>query len=145
MRIAQARSGTAQNDMKGDFCMASKFNIFQAKNGEYTFNLKAGNGEIVLTASETYPDITACEAGIASVKSIAASHVEDQTKEEALEVPKYELYKDAGEEFRFRLKAANGQIVGKSESYRAKASAMKTILSISRNAPDAAVVVKEVQ
>ena len=129
--------------MKGDFCMAGKFNIFKAKNGEYTFNLKAANGEVILTASETYPDLKTCENGVNSVKKNALSHVEDQTKEEKLTHPKFELYKDKAEEFRFRLKAANGQIIGRSEGYKAKASAKKGIASIGRNAADAPVVVRE--
>ena len=48
--------------------MAGKFVITTAKNGEFTFNLKASNGEVILTASETYTSQSACENGIASVK-----------------------------------------------------------------------------
>ena len=123
--------------------MAGKFVIITAKNGEFTFNLKASNGEVVLTASETYTTQSACENGIASVKKNAASLIEDQTRDEKLANPKYELYKDKAGEFRFRLKAANGQNIGKSEGYKAKASAKKGIASIMKNAPDAPVVVAE--
>ena len=123
--------------------MAGKFVITTTKNGEFTFNLKASNGEIVLTASETYTTMDACENGIASVKKNSGVHIEDQTREEKQTNPKYELYKDKAGEFRFRLKAANGEIIGKSESYKAKASAKKGIASIGKNAPDAAIVVVE--
>ena len=123
--------------------MAGKFVIITAKNGEYTFNLKASNGEIVLAASETYTTMAACEKGVASVKKNAGVHIEDQTREEKQTNPKYELYKDKAGEFRFRLKAANGEIIGKSEGYKAKASAKKGIASIAKNAPDAAIVVIE--
>ena len=51
--------------------MAGKFVITTAKNGEFTFNLKASNGEVILTASETYTTQSACENGIASVKKNA--------------------------------------------------------------------------
>ena len=121
--------------------MAGKFVIITAKNGEFTFNLKASNGEVVLTASETYPSQSACENGIESVKKNASAPIEDQTRDEKQGFPKYELYKDKGGEFRFRLKAGNGQIIGKSESYKAKASAKKGIASIVKNAPDAPTVV----
>ena len=121
--------------------MAGKFVISTTKNGEFTFNLKASNGEIVLAASETYTTQSACENGIASVKKNADALIEDQTRDEKQNNPKYELYKDKGGEFRFRLKAANGQIVGKSEAYKAKASAKKGIASIMKNAPDAPIVV----
>ena len=123
--------------------MAGKFVITTAKNGEYTFNLKASNGEVVLTASETYPNMGACENGIASVKKNCGVHIEDQTREEKQTNPKYELYKDKAGDFRFRLKAANGQNIGKSEGYKAKASAKKGIASIAKNAPDAPIIVVE--
>lgn len=121
--------------------MAGKFVITTAINGEFTFNLKASNGEVILTASETYTTQSACENGIASVKKNANAPVEDQTRDEKLSHPKFELYKDNGGEFRFRLKAANGQNIGKSEGYKAKASAKKGIASIVKNAPDAPIVV----
>ena len=121
--------------------MAGKFIITKAKNGEYTFNLKASNGEVVLTASETYTSMAACENGVNSVKKNALSPVEDQTRNESAKHPKYELYQDKAGEFRFRLKAANGENIGKSEGYKAKASAKKGIASIGKNAPEAAVVV----
>ena len=123
--------------------MAGKFIITKAKNGEYTFNLKASNGEVILTASETYTTLTACENGVASVKKNALSQIEDQTRNESAKHPKYELYQDKAGEFRFRLKAANGEIIGKSEGYKAKASAKKGIASIAKNAPDAPIVVIE--
>lgn len=123
--------------------MAGKFVVITAKNGEFTFNLKASNGEVILAASETYTTKNACENGIASVKKNSGVHIEDQTRGEKLTNPKYELYKDKAGEFRFRLKAANGEIIGKSEGYKAKASARKGIASIAKNAPDAPVVVIE--
>ncbi|MBQ3423926.1 MAG: YegP family protein [Clostridia bacterium] len=121
--------------------MAGKFVIITAKNGEFTFSLKASNGEIVLAASETYPTMKACENGIESVKKNAGVQIEDQTRGEEAKHPKYELYKDKAGEFRFRLKAANGEIIGKSEGYKAKASAKKGIASIAKNAPGAITVV----
>ena len=121
--------------------MAGKFIITKAKNGEYTFNLKASNGEVILTASETYTSMAACENGVNSVKKNALPPVEDQTRNESAKHPKYELYQDKAGEFRFRLKAANGENIGKSEGYKAKASAKKGIASIGKNAPEAAVVV----
>ena len=123
--------------------MAGKFVITTAKNGEYTFNLKASNGEIILAASESYTSMSACEGGIASVKKNALAPIEDQTREESEKNPKYELYQDKAGEFRFRLKAGNGEIIGKSEGYKAKASAKKGIASIGKNAPEAAVIVVE--
>ena len=85
--------------------------------------------------------MSACENGIASVKKNCGANIEDQIRGETQKHPKYELYKDKAGEFRFRLKAANGEIIGKSEGYKAKASAKKGIASIAKNAPDAPIVV----
>ena len=125
--------------------MAGKFIITTTKNGEFTFNLKAGNGEIILTASETYTTMGACENGINSVKKNALAAIEDQTREESVSNPKFELYQDKSGEFRFRLKAGNGENIGKSEGYKAKASAKKGIASIGKNAPEAPVVVVDAE
>ena len=118
-----------------------KFVISKTKGGEFTFNLKAGNGEVILTASESYTGMSACKGGIASVQKNALAHVEDQTVEgfEKLTHPKFEVYKDKAGEFRFRLKAKNGENIGKSEGYKRKDSCMKGIASVGKNAPDAKI------
>ncbi len=125
--------------------MAAKFEIKKAKNGQFVFSLYATNGQVIATGGETYGSLDACKGGVESVRKNCASHVEDQTAagSEALTHPKYELYKDKGGEFRFRLKASNGEIIAVSEGYKAKASAKNGIASIGRNAPEAPVVVAE--
>jgi uncharacterized protein len=50
---------------------------------------------------------------------------------------KFELYKDASGDFRFRLKAGNGQVVAVGEAYESKAAALNGIESVRNNAPDA--------
>ncbi len=118
-----------------------KFVISEAKNG-VKFNLKAGNGEIIAT-SEVYASKDACENGIASVKKNAPiAPVEDQTVEGYTEEkhPKFEMYQDKAGEFRFRLKAGNGQIIATGEGYKAKAGCLNGIESIKKNAPDADIV-----
>lgn len=118
-----------------------KFVISQVKTG-IKFNLKAGNGEIIAT-SEVYNSMASCKNGIESVKKNAiAANLEDQTVEGYKEEknPKFEVYKDKAGEFRFRLKATNGQIIATGEGYKAKAGVMNGIESIKKNAPDAEVV-----
>ena len=121
-----------------------KFVIKPAKNG-FMFNLKAGNGEIIAT-SEVYTTMDACKNGVASVqKNAPIAAIEDQTKAdfETQKNPKFEVYADKRGEFRFRLKAANGQIIAVGEGYKAKASCKNGIKSIIKNAPEAAIVVEE--
>ena len=117
-----------------------KFVVKATKTG-FVFNLKAGNGEVIAT-SEVYTTEAACMKGVESVrKNAAEAKLEDQTVAEVATVtnPKFELYTDKAGEFRFRLKARNGEIIAVSEGYKAKASCLNGIDSVRRNAPDAAV------
>ena len=119
-----------------------KFTVKETKNGGFRFNLKAGNGEVIAT-SETYNTESACMNGIESVrKNAVEAKLEDQTVADFAPVtnPKFEVYKDKAGEFRFRLKARNGEIILTGESYKAKASCLNGIDSIRRNAPDSPVV-----
>ena len=117
-----------------------KFVVKATKIG-FVFNLKAGNGEVIAT-SEVYTTEAACMKGVESVRKNAAdAKLEDQTVAEVAAVtnPKFELYTDKAGEFRFRLKARNGEIIAVSEGYKAKASCLNGIDSVRRNAPSAAV------
>lgn len=118
-----------------------KFVIKEAKGG-LRFNLKAGNGEII-GVSQVYTTEDTCLNGIASVKKNSVeAKLEDQTVADFAPVtnPKFEVYKDKAGEFRYRLKARNGEIVLSGEGYKAKASCLNGIDSIRRNAPDAPIV-----
>ena len=124
--------------------MASRFEIKQTKSGGFRFNLIATNGQVIAT-SEVYSSLDGCKNGVESVRKNCAAHVEDQTKEgfETLTHPKYEVYKDKIGEFRFRLKATNGQIIATGEGYKAMAGCKNGIESIRKNAVDAKIVVVE--
>ena len=122
-----------------------KFVIKPAKSGGYVFNLKAGNGEIIAN-SEVYNSLDACKNGVQSVKTNApAAALEDQTVEgfTTEKNPKFEMYTDKAGEFRFRLKAKNGQIIATGEGYKAKSGCKNGIESIRKNAPDADVFIEE--
>ena len=118
-----------------------KFVVKNTKSG-VKFNLKATNGEIIAT-SEVYTTEAACKKGIASVqKNAPIAAIENQTVEGyAVEKhPKFEVYTDKAGEFRFHLKATNGQIIAVGEGYKKLASCLNGIDSIKRNAPDAPIV-----
>ena len=118
-----------------------KFVIKETKTG-YVFNLKAGNGEVI-AVSEVYSTEAACLKGVESVRRNAVeAKLEDQTVEnfEKVTNPKFEIYNDKAGEFRFRLKARNGEIIATGESYKAKPSCLSGIESIRRNAPEAEIV-----
>lgn len=112
-----------------------KYVIKQGKTGPY-FVLKAANGEII-GRSEVYSSEAAAKSGVESVKKNAAvAQIEDQTVEGWKNVanPVFELYKDKAGEFRFRLRARNGEPILASEGYSAKASATGGIESVRKNA-----------
>ncbi|MBQ3162857.1 MAG: YegP family protein [Oscillospiraceae bacterium] len=122
-----------------------KFVIKATKTG-FTFSLKAGNGEIIATGGEVYSSLDSCKNGCASVaKNAPIAAIEDQTVEgfATEKNPKFEIYKDKAGEFRFRLKASNGQIIAASEGYVKKDSCKNGIESVKKNAADAPVVEPE--
>lgn len=107
--------------------MSAKFEIKKSKNAKFLFNLKAGNGEVILT-SEMYEAKTSAQTGIESVKTNASNDQRYERKASA-----------KGEPF-FVLKAANGQVIGQSEMY-SSASAMESgIASVKKNAVAATIV-----
>ena len=117
----------------------AKFVVKETATG-FTFALKASNGETIAT-SEVYSTKAACLNGIESVKTCCVGEVEDQTVEavEAKKCPKFELYADKAGEFRFRLKAKNGEVIASSEGYKSKAGCENGIESVKKNAPEAEV------
>ena len=122
-----------------------KFVIKTTKSGGYKFDLKAGNGETIAT-SEIYNALTSCKNGIESVrKNSAKAGVEEETVEgfEKVKHPKFEIYTDKSGEFRFRLKATNGEIIAVSEGYKALTSCKNGIESVKKNAPEAEVKMEE--
>ena len=118
--------------------------LIKTTNSGVKFDLKATNGQVIAT-SQVYSSVAACKKGIASVsKNAAAAAVEDQTVEGyAVEKhPKFEIYTDKAGEFRFRLKAANGQIVATGEGYTTHANCVKGVESVKKNSIDAEIVLE---
>ena len=104
-----------------------KFVITVRKNGEFQFNLKATNGQIILT-SEGYTTKTACLNGVESVKKNAPIAERFEVKEAKNGKPY------------FNLKASNGQVIGASQRYASERTMKAGIASVMKNAPDAPVV-----
>ena len=131
--------------LKGVEKIMGKFIIKATKTG-FTFSLKAGNGEVIVTGGEVYNTLASVKNGIASVaKNAPEANLEDQTVEgfQTVNNPKFEIYKDKSGEFRFRLKAKNGEIIAASEGYVKKDSCKKGIASVRKNAVDAHVIEPE--
>ena len=116
--------------------------VIRTVNTGFKFDLKATNGQVILT-SEVYTTKAACQNGVQSImKNAPAANVEDQTVagSETMTHPKSELYQDKAGEYRFRLKARNGEIIGVSEGYTTKANCVNGVESVKKNAADAEIV-----
>jgi uncharacterized protein YegP (UPF0339 family) len=110
----------------GECVIAGKFVITKGKDGKYYFNLKAGNGEVVLT-SQGYKAKADCMNGIESVKKNSQS-------EGRFEVKKSNDGKDY-----FVLTATNGQTIGKSQMYKSESGCGNGMKSVTSSASDASV------
>ncbi|MCO4292596.1 YegP family protein [Solitalea sp. MAHUQ-68] len=104
-----------------------KFVTKKGNDGQYYFNLKADNGQIILS-SEGYSSSSARENGIESVKTNAPNG------------DHYDRKTSSNGKYYFNLKAVNGQIIGKSELYESSSSRDNGIESVKKNAPDATIV-----
>ena len=103
-----------------------KFEIKTDKSGQFRFNLKAGNGQVILS-SEAYTTKTSCENGIESVRK----NCQDDNRFERKTAKNGSPY--------FNLKAANGQVIGSSEMYSSTSAMENGIASVKKNAPDGGV------
>ena len=101
-----------------------KFVISKRTNGEFQFNLKADNGQVILT-SEGYSAKAGCENGISSVKT----NSQDDSK--------FDRKTSSNGKPNFNLKATNGQIIGTSEMYESTSGRDNGIESVKNNAPSA--------
>ena len=124
--------------------MASKFLIKETNTG-FNFLLVATNGQPV-GHSQVYKSLKSALGGVESIKNIAPeADVEDQTKEgfEEKKNPKFVIYFDKAEDFRFRLQAANGQPVLASEGYKSLTAVKNGIESVRKNSQVAETVLPE--
>lgn len=106
-----------------------KFEVYADKAGEFRWRLKAANGETLATGGQGYKAKADARHGVGLVQKSAA---DDKMT--------YEVYEDAKKEQRWRLKAANGQVVAaSSEGYKAKADAEKAVALVKAGAAKAEV------
>lgn len=104
--------------------MAGKFVVDKRSNGEFQFNLKAGNGLVILT-SEGYAAKASCLNGVDSVRKNSQDDARYERKTAS-----------NGKPF-FNLTATNGQVIGSSQMYADEAGRDNGIASVKSNAPDA--------
>jgi len=103
-----------------------KFEIKKDKAGKLRFNLKASNGQVILS-SEAYNSKSACDNGIESVRKNSQTDTMFEKKKAKNGSPY------------FNLKASNGQVIGASEMYSSTSAMENGISSVKKNAPKASI------
>jgi uncharacterized protein YegP (UPF0339 family) len=89
---------------------STHFDVFRGIDGKYYFHLKANNGQIILQ-SQAY---TARASATAGANSVAVN---------GIIAARYQVLAAADGSFFFRLRAANGQLIGRGQLYTTQASA----------------------
>lgn len=102
------------------------YELKQGASGKFSFNLKAGNHEVILV-SQTYDSKSGAEGGIESVRK----HGPDAKN--------YEKKTSSSNQAYFVLKASNGQVIGTSEMYSSEAARDNGIASVQTNSPSTTV------
>lgn len=107
--------------------MNGYFTKFKDGAGQYRFNLKSGNHEIILKGSEGYSSSQSCDTGIASVR--VNSPIDER----------YDRKTAVNGEYYFNLKARNGEVIGVSETYKTRQGRDEGIEDVKRIVPTASV------
>jgi len=106
--------------------MAAKYEVKKASDGQYFFNLKAGNGEIILT-SERYKAKASATNGIESVRKNAPIDA------------RYDRRVSSNNKPYFVLRAGNNEVIGQSELYSSAAAMENGITAVKAAAPTTTV------
>jgi uncharacterized protein YegP (UPF0339 family) len=106
--------------------MPGTYELLKNDKGDFRFNLRAGNNQIILS-SEDYPTKAGAEGGINSVKRNSGLEERYERK----------VAKDSSPYF--TMKAANGEIIGKSEMYSSDSARDNGIASVKVNGPTAPI------
>jgi uncharacterized protein YegP (UPF0339 family) len=108
------------------------FVLYQDAGGDFRFRLRAPNNEII-AVGEGYQSRTSCVNGIKTVKRYCAADIEDQTADvPAIPNPKFQIYRDAADKYRFRLRALNNEIILTGEAYESKQGCQNGIQAVKR-------------
>ncbi len=131
--VAKAGAENGIESVKTNGVDLANYDLLEAVNGEWYFNLIAQNYEIIGT-SETYVSKSNAERGMETVRNL----IVQQLRIEAAETggAEFQVFVGADDQYYFRLRAANGEIVLQSEGYVAKASALNGIESVRNNGQD---------
>jgi uncharacterized protein YegP (UPF0339 family) len=109
-----------------------RYEIYKDVAGKFRFRLRATNNKIV-AVGEAYETKDGCLNGVHAIKKYCGAEIEDLTTGEAnIANPKFQVYKDAAEKYRFRLRAPNNEIVAVGEAYESKFGCMSGVQGVKK-------------
>ena len=123
------------------------FQLYEDAAEQYRWRLRHENGNIIADGGEGYSSKQKARQGLESVKENAAGgHVVDQSRDETVDSEEsgskatFEIFRDAEEKWRWRLRHDNGNIIADCGSgYSSKQKARQGLRSVKTNAAGAAV------
>jgi len=146
-RIEQERIAAEKAEQERLAAIKGYMIVKPTKDGRFVYVVVAGNKEVIAKGAQTYASAATCRSAVESVAKIAKSvPIEDQTlvKREELKFPKFELYMDKGNKYRFRLFASNGQqLLACTQGYADKSGCKNGIRSVIANCEGRIEISKE--
>jgi len=110
----------------------ARFQVYRDIADKHRFRLRAPNNKIV-AVGEAYKTKDGCLNGVQAIKKYCTAEIEDVTVGGAeIANPKFQVYKDAAEKFRFRLRAPNNEIVAVGEAYETKVGCMNGVQAVKK-------------
>ncbi|HEY1956589.1 MAG TPA: YegP family protein [Polyangiaceae bacterium] len=110
----------------------SAYQLLEATDGTWYFNLTAANHEVIGT-SEMYVSKSNATRGASTVRALANLLGQSPSVLKATKQARFEVFTGEDKKFYFHLRAGNGEVVLGSQGYTAKASALSGIASVQTN------------
>lgn len=133
-RLSSAQTGV--DSVLANGADKRNFEINQASNGDYYFNLKAANGETIGT-SQLYATKYNAERGAVAVRALVRLARASTKTQAAPRLVRFEVFQGEDRQAYFRLRAGNGEIMLGSEGYASKSNAKRGIDSVLANGTSA--------
>lgn len=132
-RLSSAENGVASVLANGND--KRQFEVKQASNGDWYFDLEAANGEIIGT-SQLYASESNAQRGARTVRALVRLILQPKT-EPAPRAQRFEIFQGEDRKTYFHLRAGNGEIMLSSQGYTAASSAKTGVASVVANGGDA--------
>ena len=113
--------------------MSATFELYEDKGGEYRWRLRHSNGNIIADSGEGYASKSGAKDAIGRVRAHGP-------EADVLEIGNaaFEIYEDAADEWRWRLRHRNGNIIADSgDGYASRSNAVEAVTGVKENAPSA--------